>query len=159
MSSSDILISDSDIFICEAFKQILAKFPAELENKLGCQARPAIATYLTQLPPTEQLDPAAMANHITEFCQRPGNAELKEWLGETYDCLDQDGIDKLVKKTGDPGDEADALTETSRMLSNEGRDICQFLQNWATEVLNQNNPDNQTQVQSQGNQRNQNASN
>ena len=73
--------------------------------------------------------------------------------------LDEDGIDKLVKKTGDPGDEADAPTETSRMLSNEGRDICQSLQSWATEVLNQSNPGNQTQVQGQGNQGNQNASN
>ena len=155
MSSSDISISDSDIFICEAFKEILADSPAELDQ----QTRLNIATYLTQLPSADQFDPSLMANHITAFCQQPGNEALKEWLGEIYDRLDEDGIDKLVKKTGDPGDEADAPTETRRMLSNEGRDICQSLQNWATEVLNQSNPGNQTQVQGQGNQGNQNASN
>lgn len=159
MSSSDISIRDSDIFICEAFKQILANSPAEIEQKLGSQASPAIANYLTQLPSADKLNPAAMANHITAFCQRLGNETLKEWLGETYDRLDQDGINNLVKKTGDPGDEADAPTETSRMLSNEGRDICQSLQSWATEVLNQNSQGNQAQVQNQGNQGNQDASN
>lgn len=159
MSSSDISIRDSDIFICEAFRQILANSPAEIEKKLNRQPSPAIAKYLTQLPPADKLNPAAMANHITAFCQRLGNEDLEEWLGEIYDGLDQDGINKLVKKTGDPGDEADAPTETSRMLSNEGRDICQSLLTRATEVLTQTNQGNQTQVQSQGNQGNQNASN
>lgn len=158
MSDSDILISDSDIFICEAFKQILANPPAQLEQKLGSQAPLAIATYLTRLPSEEQLDPAAMANHITAFCQLEGNEDLEEELGKIYDRLDKDGIDKLVKKTGDPGEEADAPTETGRMLTNEGRDICQSLQHWATEVLNQNSQGNQTQAQGQGTQGNQNAS-
>lgn len=154
MSSNDISISDSDFFICKAFKQLLADSPAELDQ----QTRLNIAAYLTQLPPADQFEPTAMANHITEFCQQLGNEDLNEWLGEIYDRLDEDGIDKLVKKTGDPGDEADAPIETNRRLLNEGRDICQSLQTWATEVLNQSNQRNQTQVQSQGNQGNQNAS-
>jgi hypothetical protein len=160
MSASDILIRDSDVFICEAFKQILVNPPAQLEQKLGSQARLAIATHLAQLPPEDQLGPAAMANHITEFCLRPGNEDLKEWLGEIYDRLAEDGIDKLVKQTLDPGDEADAGTEMETiLLTNESRDIWQFLQNWATEELNQSNQANQTQVQGQTNQANQNASN
>ena len=77
MTGSDISISDSDIFICEAFKEILANSPAE----------------------------------------------------------------------------------TDRMLTNEGRDICQFIQTWATEELNQNNQGERTQVQPQGERGNKNASN
>ncbi len=163
MSASDTLsddINDGDIFICEAFKQILVNPPAELEQRLGSQARLAIATHLAQLPPEYQLDPAAMANHITEFCQRPGNEDLKEWLGEIFDRLDKDGIDKLDKQTLDPDDEADALPPRDIIvLNNESRDIWQSLQKWATEELNQNNQGNQTQVQGQGERGNQNASN
>lgn len=144
MSGSDIVINNSDIFICEAFRQILTDTPAELEEKLGSQGRLAIATYLRQLPPEDQLNPDAMANHITKFCQQLGNEDLKEWLGNIYDRLDEDGIEKLVKKTGDPGDEADAPPEEDRnILQNEGRDICQSLQHWADEVQNQSNQGNQ----------------
>lgn len=159
MSGSDISISDSDIFICEAFKEILANSPAEQDKNLDSPARFAIASYLTQLPSVDKLDPSVMANHITAFCQRSGNENLKEWLGEIYDRLDEDGIDKLVKKTGDPGEEADAPTETDRMLTNEGRDICQFIQTWANEELNQNNEGDRTQGQTQSDRGNQNASN
>ena len=156
-------MSDSDLVICQAFHQILATPPAELEQKLGSQAHLAIATYLTQLPPQDHLDATAMAKHIGEFCHQPGNEALDEWFLDIfldiYKSLGADDIQKQIKNTKDPGDEADAPTETSRMLSNEGRDICQSLQNWATEVLNQSNQGNQTQVQGQGDQGNQNASN
>ncbi|MEQ9483367.1 hypothetical protein [Coleofasciculus sp. F4-SAH-05] len=159
MSSSDSVIKDSDIFICEAFKQILNQPAVELEKTLGSQMPGDIRLYLRQLPSEDYQNPAAMANHITEFCQQPGNEALDEWLGEIYDGLDTDGIDKLVKKTGDPGEEADAPTETNRILINEARDICQYLQNWATQQLNQRNQGNNPPVQGQGKPGNQNAAN
>ena len=80
-----------------------------------------------------------MADHITAFCEKPGNERLYEWLGEIYDRLDEDGIDKLVKKMGDPDDEVDNKPIPTRMLNNEGREICQDLQNWATEIEQKQN--------------------
>lgn len=161
MNDSHAFINDSDILICQAFKQLLINPPVELEEKLGSQARLAIATCLAQLPPEDKLDPDKMANHIAEFCQQPGNEELEECLGDIYNSLDKDGISNLLKKTNDPGDNADISTETTRMLTNEGRDICQFLQGWAAEELNQSNQGNQivTTVGNQSNQGNQNVSN
>ncbi len=159
MSSSDSVIRDHDIFICEAFKQILNQPPVELEKTLGSQMPGDIRLYLRQLPSEDYLNPAAMANHITEFCQQPGNEALNEWLEKIYGCLYADGIDKLVKKTGDPGPDVDAPTETKRILINEGRDICQYLQNWATQQLNQTNQGNNPPVQGQGKPGNQNAAN
>lgn len=152
-------MSDSDVVICQAFHQILATPPAKLEKKLSSQTYLAIATYLTQLPPQDHLDATAMAKHIGEYCHRPGNEVLDEWFLDIYNSLGADDIQKQVKNTKDPGDEADAPTEISRMLSNEGRDICQSLQNLATELLNQSNQGNPTQVQGQGKQSNQNAPN
>ncbi len=152
-------MSDSDLVICQAFHQILATPPAELEKKLSNQTHFAIATYLTQLPPQDRLDATAMAKHIGEFCHQPGNEALDEWFLDIYNSLGADDIKKQFKNTKDPGDEADAPTETSRMLSNEGRDICQSLQSLVTEVLNQSNQGNQTQVQGQSDRGNQNASN
>ncbi|MGK7874624.1 MAG: hypothetical protein AB4426_15355 [Xenococcaceae cyanobacterium] len=137
MNDSDTIISD--FYICEAFKQILTASSAELEQKLDSQARQKIATYLVQLPSEDKLNPGTMANHITAFCQQPGNKNLYEWLGDIYDRLDKDSIDKILKKTGDPGEEADEQTETPRMLIQRGRDICQDLQRLATEVQNQSN--------------------
>ncbi|MFP4124737.1 MAG: hypothetical protein ACLFWI_27815 [Coleofasciculus sp.] len=159
MSSSDSVITDSDIFICEAFKQILTQPLVELEKTLGSQMPYDIHLYLRQLPSDDYQNPAVMASHITDFCQQPGNEALNEWLGDIYDCLDANGIDKLVKKTGDPGEEADAPTEPNRILINEGRDICQYLQNWATQQLNQTNQRNNPPVQGQGKPGNQNAAN
>jgi len=159
MSSSDSVITDSDIFICEAFKQILNQPLVELAKTLGSQMPYDIHLYLRQLPSEDYQNPAVMANHITDFCQQPGNETLDEWLGDIYDCLDTDGIDKLVKKTGDPGEEADAPTEPNRILINEGRDICQYLQNWATQQLNQTNQRNNSPVKGQSKPGNQNAAN
>lgn len=137
-------MSDSDFVICQAFHQILAASPAELEKKkLDKKTHLAIATYLTQLPPQDHLDVTAMAKHIGEYCHQPGNEALDEWFLDIYNSLGADDIQKQIKNTKDPGDEADAPTQTSRMLSNEGRDICQSLQSLATEVLNQGDQGNQ----------------
>nr|WP_019488107.1 hypothetical protein [Kamptonema formosum] len=142
------MISDSDFFICEAFSQILASPPAELAEKFGSETPLAIANYLQNIPPAEQLDSAAMANYITAFCQKPGNENLNERLGEIYDSLDEDGIDKLVKKTGDPDDIATAISQNPRQRINESRDICQSLQSWANNVRNQTNQRNQNATNS-----------
>lgn len=158
MNDNDTSINDSDILICQAFKQILTNSPIKMKEKLTNQVGFTIATYLAQLPLEEKLDPAKMANHITEFCQRPGNEYMEECLGDVYDSLDMDGIDNLVKKTGDPGDNVDDSAEIKRMLANEGRDICQFLQDWASEELQQSNQ-NGAKVVNQNNQGNQNVSN
>jgi hypothetical protein len=154
MNNNDTFINDSDTLICKAFKQILTNPPIKMKEKLTNQIGFTIATYLAQLPLEEKLDPAKMANHITEFCQQPGNEYMEECLGDVYDSLDMDGIDNLVKKTGDPGDNVDDSAETKRMLANEGRDICQFLQVWANEEIKQSNQVNQnvTKVVNQGNQ-------
>ncbi|MEQ9623784.1 hypothetical protein [Coleofasciculus chthonoplastes] len=153
------VIEDRDIFICEAFKQILNQPAVELEKTLGSQMPGDIRLYLRQLPSEEYQNPAAMANHITEFCQQPGNEALNEWLEKICNCLYKYGIDKLVKKTGDPGPDVDAPTETKRILINEGRDICQYLQNWATQQVNQRHQGNNPPVQGQGKPGNQNAAN
>jgi hypothetical protein len=89
-----------------------------------------------------------MANHITAFCQKPGNESLNEWLGEIYDFLDEDGINQLVKKTGDPDDIATAISQNPRQRINESRDICQSLQSWANNVRNQSNQQNQNATNS-----------
>ncbi|NER38969.1 MAG: hypothetical protein F6J93_34270 [Oscillatoria sp. SIO1A7] len=125
---------DSDIFICEAFRQILVSPAAEVEEKLTGARRMAIANYLMEIPQGDKLDPEEMADHIAAFCELPGNEDLERWLGENYDRLDPEGINQIVKKTGDPGDEADAPPKQNRpILSNEGRDICEELQRWARE--------------------------
>ncbi|MBW4679430.1 MAG: hypothetical protein KME19_04865 [Microcoleus vaginatus WJT46-NPBG5] len=135
--------SNSDIFICEAFRQILATPLSELEEKFGKEVPLIIAEYLQNIPPAEKLDSAVMANHITAFCQKPGNENLYEWFGEIYDSLDEDGLDKLEKKTGDPDDIATAPTENPGLLYNESRDICQSLQDWAKNVPNPSTQENQ----------------
>ncbi|GAA6617561.1 hypothetical protein [Scytonema sp. NUACC26] len=83
-----------------------------------------------------------MANHIAAFCQQPENENLQEWWGDIYDRLDEDGIDIFVKKSRDPGEEADDEAETKRILTNEGRDIGKYLELWAKEVLSQNHQGN-----------------
>lgn len=143
-----MMISDSDILICKAFSQILTIPPAQLAEKIGSETTLAIANYLQNIPPIEQLDSAVMANHITAFCQKPGNQNLKDWLGEIYCSLDEDGIDNLVKKTGDPDDTATAISQNPRQRINESRDICQSLQDWANNVLNQSNQGNQNATSS-----------
>lgn len=147
MSSSNILINDSDIFICEAFKKILDAPPAQMEEKLGSQARLAIASFLTQLPPADQLNASIMANHITAFCEP--NKILKEWLKKNYLLLNKDGITKIVKTNLDPGDEADAPPVVNAdMLANKGRDICQDMQRWAAEFPSPSNQGNQNESKS-----------
>jgi hypothetical protein len=158
MNDNDTSINDCDILICQAFKQLLTNPPINVKEKLTNQVGVTIATYLAQLPLEEKLVPAKMANHITGFCQRPGNEYMEECLGDVYDSLDMDGIDTLVKKTGDPGDNVDDSAEIKRMLANEGRDICQFLQDWASEELQQSHQ-NGANVVNQNNQGNKNVPN
>lgn len=134
MSNSDIQMSESDFFICVAFHEMLGLSGTEEQQKLDRETAISIAHYLTKLPPEDKLNPAAMANHIPAFCKQPGNEQLNEWFGEIYDRLDEDGIDKLEKKTGDPDDEADGPSITPGQLKNEGRDILEDLQKWATEM-------------------------
>ncbi len=132
----------SDFYICKAFKEILATTPAVFKQTVNTPSYQNILAYLAQLPKAERNDPAKMANYITDFCQQPGNESLNDWLGEVYDRLDKDGIDKLVKKPRDPGEEADDEPETMRLIVQKSRDICQELQQLAGGQT-QNNPENQ----------------
>ena len=144
----EIEITESDFFICKAFEQILKTPRTELNAKLGDKGYLAIANYLTQIPVDDCLDGSKMANYITAFCQQPGNKVLYEWLGKIYDQLDIDGINNILKKTGDPGDEADQPSDNVDVLKvdvlkNDSRDICLFLQDWAKETPKSDNPENQ----------------
>ena len=134
MSNSENKMNDSDFFICAAFRKILKISATEEQKHLDRETKISLANYLIQLPPKDKVNPAAMANHITAFCENPGNERLNEWLGEIYDRLDADGIDKLVKKTGDPDDDADGPSTTKGLFDNEGRDILEDLQKWANEI-------------------------
>ncbi|MDJ0713993.1 MAG: hypothetical protein QNJ54_07210 [Prochloraceae cyanobacterium] len=140
MSNNDILIEDSsDFFICKAFHEIITA-GKELENKLGNQARLAIANYLVKIPSEEYEDPSAIANRITAFSQRSsGNKRLNEWLGKIYDRLDETGIEKILKKTGDPGEEAEEDPKMTTNISNEARDICKDIERCAKEERDNNN--------------------
>jgi hypothetical protein len=118
----------SDLYICEAFKEILTTPPAGFQQVINTLSYQDIITFLVKLPPGDRSDPGKMANHIASFCEQPGRETLQNWLGEIYDRLDGDGIDKLVKKTGDPGDEADDEPKKMRLIVQKSRDICQELQ-------------------------------
>ncbi|MEQ8996648.1 MAG: hypothetical protein RID53_09115 [Coleofasciculus sp. B1-GNL1-01] len=152
-------MDNEHIIICQAFGQLLENSTTELEEKLTTNTRVAIARHLTQLPDEDRSNPLIMAKNIGEFCYRPGHENLKKWLLRLYNRLGTDDIQKLVKKINDPGEGADAPPETKRILINEGRDICQYLQNWATQQLNQTNQRNNPPVQGQGKPGNQNAAN
>lgn len=138
-------MNDSDFFICAAFRELLVNPSPEYQEKITPKTANSIAQYLSQLPAEDRQNPPVMANHITAFCQQPENEELYEWLGEIYDRLDTDGIDTLVKKTGDPSDEADSESIAERMLYNESRDICDDLQKWADEQEKDSGNKNDTQ--------------
>ena len=79
-----------------------------------------------------------MANHIASFCQQPDHETLHNWLGKIYKRLNGDGIDRLVKKTGDPGDEGDDEPEKIRLIRQKSRDICQELQQIVVERTQSN---------------------
>lgn len=136
-------MTDTDTLMCEAFKQILTSPVSQLEQKLGSEARFAIANYLNSLPSKDFQEPAVMANKIAVFCQLTENKTLQDWWGEIYETLNEDGIDKVIKKSRDPGEEADDEPDTQKILTNEGRDICQYLERWAQEVKSQDNQGNQ----------------
>jgi len=145
---NNIDIQDADVFMCAAFKQILTSPKDELEQKLGSNACLAIAKYLQSLPLNDLHNPALMANHIAAYCQQPGQENLQSWWGEIYDRLDEDGIDKLVKKSLDPSEEADDEPETQRVITNESRDICKYLEDWAKDTLNQDSQGNEDDANS-----------
>ena len=144
----EIEITESDFFICKAFEQILKTPRTELNAKLGDKGYLAIANYLTQIPVDDCLDGSKMASHITAFCQQPGNDVLYKGLKKICNQLDIDGINNILKKTGDPGDEADQPSDNVDVLKvdvlkNDSRDICLFLQDWAKETPKSDNPENQ----------------
>lgn len=141
MNNSDI--QDTDLLMCAAFQEILTASKDELEQKLNSKAHLAIAKYFIKLPSKDFQNPAVMANHIAEYCQQPGNENLQDWWGEIYDKLDEDGIDIFVKKSRDPGEEADEQPNTQRIITNESRNICQYLEDWAKEVFSQDKQGNQ----------------
>ncbi len=114
-------MTNHDILICQAFDRLLSTPTAELKEKLGGQIPLTIANYIAELPPEEILDPSVMAKRISEFCERPGNEALYDWFLDIYNSLGEDDIKKLVKKTGDPSDEADDPIEIP--IANEGRDL------------------------------------
>lgn len=131
-------MTDSDILICQAFDRLLSTPTAELKTKLGAQIPLTIANYIAELPPEEILDPPVMANRISEFCERPGNEALDDWFLDIYNSLGKDDIQSLVKKTGDPGEEADAPVESP--IVNEGRDIGVSLARRSLEILKNETP-------------------
>lgn len=149
MSSSKINMNNSDFFICKAFREMLIGVDTENKLQLDSETVVSLANYLAQIPPAEQLQLSVMANRITKFCQQPGNEQLSECLGQIYDRLDRDGIDKLVKKTGDPGETADDSSQAKQILDNEGRDICDFLQQWVSKNQNPPKKENEQQPKSQ----------
>jgi hypothetical protein len=132
----------SNLYICEAFKEILLTPPAEFQQIVITPSYQNIIAYLAQLPQTEQNEPAKMANHIASFCQQPNNKNLYDWLRKNYARLNQDGINTLVKNSRDPGEEADDEPETMRLILQKSRDICQELQQLAAGQT-QSNPENQ----------------
>ncbi|MGL4499909.1 MAG: hypothetical protein ACRC2M_10120 [Planktothrix sp.] len=143
MISPEIEITESDFFICKAFEQILKTPRTELNAKLGDKGYLAIANYLTQIPVDQRVDASKMASHITAFCEQPGNEVLYKWLGKIYNQLDIDGINNILKKTGDPGDEADQPIDNLDGLENDSRDICLFIQDLVKETPKPDNPENQ----------------
>ncbi len=132
----------SDYYICKAFKTILTASSDTFKQKLDTPSYQDIYSYLDGLPETDKNEPEKMANYITSFCEQPGNETLYDWLGEIYDQLDEDGIDQLVKKTGDPPEEADDTPEMERLITQKSRDICQELPKLAAEKA-QNNSEEQ----------------
>lgn len=150
MNNNDI--QDTDFFMCQAFYQILTSPLDELEQKLGSKAHIDIAKHFIALPSEAFKNSAVMANRIAEYCQKPGNENLQEWWGEIYDRLDEDGIDNFVKKSRDPSeeadDEADDEPESRRFLTNQSRDICKYIEEWAKDTYAQNNQGHQDDAKS-----------
>lgn len=146
MSNNDIQYTD--FFICQAFYQILTSPLDELEQKLGSKAHIEIAEHFIRLPPEDFQNSAVMANRIAAYCQQPGNESLQEWWGEIYDILDEDGINKMLKQSLDPGEEADDEPETQRFLTNQSRGICKCIKKWAEDNSAQNNQGHQDDAKS-----------
>ncbi len=140
---SELHFQTRDVYTCEAFKQILTAYTKNREQNIDSAIYEQLFAYFKQLPSEELLDPAIMANHITSFCQQPENKILYEWLGEIYDRLDDNGIEKIVKQTLDPGDQADQEPDSSRIIQQKGRDICQDLERLVDEWQEPNNQDKQ----------------
>ena len=132
-----------DVYTCEALRQILTAYTNNQEQKIDSAVYEQLFAYLQQLPSEDFHEPARMANHITSFCQQPENKILYEWLGEIYDRLDDNGIEKIVKQTLDPGDKADKEPDSSRIIQQKGRDICQNLERLVGEWQEQNNREQQ----------------
>lgn len=116
-----------------AFKELLKNTPDELSNRIGEEGFFELANYfLNNIPPEDQLNPAAMVNHIVFYCDQTGHEVFEEFYLQTYNTINSEDIQAVVKKTGAPGDEADGPSITKQMLENEGRDGCSSLDAFMT---------------------------
>lgn len=122
-----------EILICQAFKELLINPPLELSYSLGKQGFFQIANFLINIPVVDKLNISQMVEHIGSYLYQPGHEVLKEFYLRTYQQINPEDIQTIVKKIGDPDDEADNTSITKR-LDNEGRDILEYLQKWATEI-------------------------
>ncbi len=129
-----------------AFQELLKNPPTELyNNSIGETGFQEIANFLTRISPECRLNPSAMVKHIGSYCYQPGNEVLKKFYLKTYSSINSEDIQAVVKKTGDPDEAADGPPQAKRMLYNEGRDICDFLQKWANK--NQKPPEKENEQQ------------
>ncbi|MCT7956895.1 hypothetical protein [Laspinema palackyanum] len=117
-----------------AFKELLKNPPNDFSNRIGEEGFLEIANFLSNIPPEDKLNPMAMFQHISSYVYQEGHEVFKEFYLQTYKTINSEHIQYVVKKTGDPDDEADGPSITKQMLENEGRDACQDLQKWETEM-------------------------
>ncbi len=68
MSNSENKMSDSDFFSLCGLPGNAGAFRYRRTKRIDRETAISIAHYLTELPPEDKLNPAAMANHITAFC-------------------------------------------------------------------------------------------
>ena len=141
-------INSRQVLSLLAFKELLKNPPAELYNSIGEEGFLEIAKFLSNIPPEDQLNPAVMVKHIGSYCYQYGHEFLKKFYLKTYQSINSEDIQAVVKKTGDPDEKADGPSIAKRMLYNESRDICNYLQKWAASK-NQNNPENQAENQNE----------
>jgi hypothetical protein len=138
-------INSRQVLSLRVFQELLKNPPVELYNSIGEEGFLEIAKFLSNIPPEDQLNPAAMVKRIGEYCYQSGHEVLKEWYLKTYQSINSEDIQAVVKKTGDPDETADAPSQAKQMLYNEGRDTCKSLQEWASK--NQKTPENKHEQQ------------
>ncbi|EDZ92263.1 hypothetical protein AmaxDRAFT_5002 [Limnospira maxima CS-328] len=118
-----------------AFKELLKNPPDELYNRISEELFLEILNFFSNISPEDQLNPSAMVNYIGSYCYQPGYEIFKESYLKIYRTINSEDIQAVVKKTGCLDDEVDTQPIAKRMLDNEGREICQDLQNWAMPMM------------------------